>query len=238
MEAPGGILVDVQVRVVDVGVDLPGERCAKHRRQAEVGAADAPFVVERCLVRRDDAAAAANEVGELAALRLRQGSDVRQDECPVTANVRSVEQLVVHHVERDARLDQRMVEAQRVILDPGLRAVATVAGRGLLRVHHRHARQRLLVAEIPLVAPVPDVDVLDGFHPACVHDLAVELGEPWPEIVGDAVDGPQPYLFAVLHRVLPAVGLLDAHAEDAADGLAAHAWPCTPCRSSRSTRAA
>ena len=64
-----------------------------------------------------------------------------------------------------------------------------------------------------------------SFHrlqPALVVQHAGELGEPRPQPVGDAVGHPEADLRLALHAVLPAIRLLDADAEDADDGLAAH----------------
>ena len=89
--------------------------------QAEVPSLHAPFVVEARLVGGDEAAAPLDKRAELRALRVRQRGDVRQDERLERAEVRGVEQPVVHHLERDARLDQRLIPAQRVVLDLRLR---------------------------------------------------------------------------------------------------------------------
>ena len=69
---------------------------------------------------------------------------------------------------------------------------------------------------------MPLVDLLNHRHPARVDHLAVELREPWPQVVRDAVRDPEADLVIALDGVLPAVLVLEAHAEDADDGLAAH----------------
>src|SRR5262245_50044733 len=68
---------------------------------------------------------------------------------------------------------------------------------------------------------MPCIQVLDDLEPAMIDDLAVKLGEPRPQVMGDAVGNPQPYLVTTLYRVFPPVRLFDTHAEDPADGLAA-----------------
>ena len=78
------------------------------------------------------------------------------------------------------------------------------------------------MAQVVLVAVMPAVQVFDDRQPAAVVERAGELGEPRADAVGDAVERPEADFGAVLHRVLPAVRLFDAHAEDAADGLVAH----------------
>src|SRR5262249_37221460 len=76
-----------------------------------------------------------------------------------------------------------------------------------------------LVAQIALDAVMPRVDALDGRHPPRVVDRARKLREPGPHAVGRAFRDPQPQLRLALHRVLPAVRVLDADAEDPADRL-------------------
>ena len=114
--------------------------------------------------------------------------------------------------------------ARRAAVEPG----------GLLRVDQADAGQRRLVAQVPL-----DAADASGRGPRrrlsqrAVVERAGELGEPGPQAVGDPVGDPDADLRLALHRVLPAVRLLDAHAEDADDGLAAHRRRGTPCRSCR-----
>ena len=64
-------------------------------------------------------AAACNERAELVALRVAEYGDVGQDEGLVSGKLFHAEQPVMHHLERYARLDQRLVQAQRVVLDFG-----------------------------------------------------------------------------------------------------------------------
>ena len=168
-------------------------------------------------------AAALHELAELPALRVGQGGDVRQDERLEPVQVVGVEQPVVDHLEGDARLDQRLIPAQRVVLDllPGLRAA--VKPGGLLRIDQPDPRQRTLVAQVFLARG----DASGRCPPPTPSQRAVvqhagELGEPGPQAVGDAVGDPEADLRLALHRVLPAVRLLHAHAEDADDRLAAH----------------
>ncbi len=68
---------------------------------------------------------------------------------------------------------------------------------------------------------MPVVDVFHRLEPAPVVERAAELGEPRAQAVGDAVGHPDANLLRALHRILPAVGLLHSHAENAPDGLAA-----------------
>ena len=131
----------------------------------------------------------------------------------------------MHHLERDARLDQRLVHTQRVVLHLLARVGAAVEGGGLLRIDQRHPRQRRLVPQVALVAPVPVVDVLDHRQPALVVQVARELGEPRAQPVGDPVGDPDADLRRGLDRILPAIRLLDPHTEDPHDGLAAQRRP-------------
>ena len=131
-----------------------------------------------------------------------------------------------------ARLDERLVPALDVVVDPVVHEP-----RGLLGVDHAHPRQRAFVAQVGFPAGQPAVDRLDRFQPALVVEHAAELGEPRAHAVGDEVCDPEPDFGGVLHRVLPAVRLLDANAEEAGDGLSRPARRGIPWRSSRSPTA-
>ena len=76
-----------------------------------------------------------------------------------------VEQPVVHHLERNARFDQRLVPTERVVFELGLRPVAAVKPRRLLRIDHRHAGERSLMAQIALVLSGPNVEILHSLQP-------------------------------------------------------------------------
>ncbi len=52
----------------------------------------------------------------------------------LNGEVLGIEQSVVHHLEGDARLDQRLVPAERMVLDFLRGARAAVELRGLLRI--------------------------------------------------------------------------------------------------------
>ena len=220
--AGAGVGLEPQVGVPHRPLGAAPERDAEQVGQAEVRPPLAPLVVERRLVGRHEPAAPLDERAELPALLVRQGGDVRQDERLEPGQVGRVEEPVVDHLERDPGLDQRLVPAQRVVLDLLLRPRAAVEPGGLLRVDQAHPGERLLVPQVPLGAVVPAVEVLDDAEPAAVAEHAGELGEPGPQAVGDPVGEPDADLRLALHRVLPAVRLLDAHAEDAPDRLAAH----------------
>ncbi len=129
------------------------------------------------------------------------------------------------HLEGDAGLDERLVPAERRILDPLPDAVPATEPRGLLGVDEPHPGERALVAQVPLGAVAPGEDLLDGKEPARIVQGARELREPGPHAVRQEVRGPEADLVRALHGVLPAVGLLHADAEEADDGLAAEGGP-------------
>ena len=122
--------------------------------------------------------------------RVGERGDVGQDQGLEAARDVGVEQAVVDHLEGDAGLDERLVPAERRVLDPLADAVAAVEPRGLLRVDEPHPGQRALVAQVPLGSVAPGEDLLDGTEPARVVQHARELREPGPHAVGDA--GPRP----------------------------------------------
>ena len=177
---------------------------------------------KRRLICRHDAAAPRHEIANLPALRVRKRRDVRQDQNLIMRRVLRIQQPVMDHLKRNPRLDQRLIVAQRVVLHLRPRLRAAIELRRLLRINHRHARQRRLVAQIPFVAEMPPVQILHHRQPALVMQRARELREPRPRSLRDPVDRPQPHLRPALHRVLPAIRLLHPHAEDPADRLPPH----------------
>ena len=80
---------------------------------------------------------------------------------------------------------------------------------------------------------MPAVEVLDDAEPAPIAERAGELGEPGPQAVGDPVGDPDADLRLALDRVLPAVRLLHAHAEDARRPACGPSWRGIPWRSCR-----
>src|SRR4030042_529814 len=98
-----------QIGVLHAFFCFAGEIHAKEPGESEVLPPCAPLVVQAGLVCSDQAAAAANELPELVALRVREGDEVRQDEGLELINVRRVEHAVVNHFEGDTRLDERLV---------------------------------------------------------------------------------------------------------------------------------
>ena len=90
----------------------------------------------------DEAAAALDELPELIALLIGERGDVRQDQRFELREMRCVEQPVMHHLKRNARFDQRLIPAQRVVLDVAFarsrRTTPSVANKP------GHARERAL----------------------------------------------------------------------------------------------
>ena len=212
-----GVVLDAQVGVLHAGLDLPGEVHPEQTCQAEIPAADPTLIAQAGLVRRHQRAAARDEPLQLAALRVGEGDHVRENQ---RLERGLVEQPVVHHLERDPRFDERLVPPLDVILDSAINGPG-----GLLRVHEADARQGTIVAQVALPARQAAVEVLDRLQPALVVQRSAELREPRPHPVGDQVGHPQPDLRRVLHRVLPAVRLLDADAEEADDRFGAERRP-------------
>src|SRR5439155_15020180 len=116
--------------------------------QAKILSLHAPFVVEAGFVSRDKTSAVFYESAELIGLGMRECGDIRQDERLERAQMRGVEQTVVHHLEWDACLDERLIPAEGVVLDFGPGAVAAIEPRGLLRIDERDAGEREFGAQI------------------------------------------------------------------------------------------
>ncbi len=137
-----GIFFQAQVRIEHVFLELARIGRAEKRGEAEVLAPHAPLVVERCLVGGDQAAAALDKCAQAGALLVGQRGDVGQDQRAERRKMLGVEAAVVHHLKRNARFNQRLVEAQRGLLDLFARLFSAVEQRALLRVDQAHARQR------------------------------------------------------------------------------------------------
>src|SRR5579885_2057785 len=66
---------------------------------------------------------------------------------------------------------------------------------------------------------MPVIEFLDNRKPPAVNRLRVELREPRPQTVRDAIYNPKPDFLSVLHGILPAVLVFDSDAKDAHDRL-------------------
>ena len=150
-------------------------------------------------------------------MSLRKRGDIRQDERSELAQVGRVHQPIVDHLEGDARFNERLIPAQRVVLDLGAAKPCRLLG-----IDQADPRERVFVAQVFLPLGVAAVEVFDWFEPALVVQHTGELGEPWTQVVGHPLGNPQPYLRFALDAILPAIRLFHADAEDADDGFAAH----------------
>ena len=128
----------------------------------------------------------------------------------------------MHHFKGNARLNQRLIETQSRLLDFFAGLLSAVVQSALLRVDQAYARQRAEVPEVFFVGIVPGKDLFDDGQPAAVDGLGVEFDEPRAQPLRDAVGNPKANLVAVLHRVFPAMLVVDADVEHARDGFAAH----------------
>ena len=170
----------------------------------------------------DEVASAFDEGAELVALRVAESGDVGQDEGLVWGEMGGVEKAVVHHLEGDARFDEGLIPAEGVVFDFCGVLIATVVPGGLLRVDQGDPGQRLLVGEVGLVLFGPEIDLFDAVEPALVVERGGEFAEPGTHAVGDGVEHPDANFGVAVDAVLPAVGLFEADAEEADDGLVAH----------------
>jgi hypothetical protein len=101
-------------------------------------------------------------------------------------------------------------------------ADARVVGVRLFRIEQGHARERSGISQIGLVPVVPVVNALDDGEPASIVEDAGELGDPRPHPVGRGFGDPELHFGFALHRVLPAIRLLDADTEDPRDRPLSH----------------
>src|SRR5690349_12108491 len=69
---------------------------------------------------------------------------------------------------------------------------------------------------------MPLIQAFDGGEPSPVVQHARKFRDPRAHAVCRALGYPEPNLRLALDRVLPAIALFDAHAEDAADGTSSH----------------
>src|SRR5437773_4016527 len=216
------VVFETEVGVVHRTFDTAFEAHAEEIGQSKILSLHAPFVVEARFVSDNQASPVFHESAELIALGVGKGGDIRQDESPERAEMRVVEQTVMHHLEWDARLDERLIPAEGVVLDFGPGAVAAIEPCGLLRIDERDAGERGFVAQVFFPAGVAAVDVLDHAQPTRVVEHAAEFGEPGTQAVGRAVGDPDSNFSLALHGVFPAIRFFDSDAEDADDGFAAH----------------
>ena len=158
----GRLVLEAQVGVADRPRPAARERDAEELREAEVAPLGAPLVAERGLGRGHEAAAPPHEVGELRRTGGRRAPRRWAGRGSGAARGASSSSWpVVDHLERDAGLDERLVPAERRVLDPLPDALAAAGPRGLLGVDEPHAGERPLVAQVALGAVAPGEDLLD-----------------------------------------------------------------------------
>ena len=98
---------------------------------------------------------------------------------------------VVHQLEGDAGLDERVVPAERRVLDP-LAARSPPWNRAVCSEYTSATRASgRSLRRYRSCSVAPGEDVLDGSEPARVVQRARELGEPGPHAVGDALRDPE-----------------------------------------------
>src|SRR5262249_44053436 len=134
--AGGRVALQAQIRILHWTFDAAFECNAEQIRQAEVLSLYTPFVVETGLVGADEAPAATDELAELPTLPVRKCGDIRQDERLEPSEMRVVEQPVMHHLKWDARFNERLIPAERVVFD-----LCAVKPCGLLGIDQADASQ-------------------------------------------------------------------------------------------------
>src|SRR5271154_3249008 len=132
-----------------------------------------------------------------------------------------IEQAVMHHFEGNPGFDQCLVEAKRWIFDRADRIGSAVKRGGLLRIAHAYAGQGFFVSKIILVRVVPLVDFFYHWEPALVVRLGVEFCEGRTKILSHAICNPKADFVSGLDRILPAILVFQADAENTRNGLAA-----------------
>ena len=136
-------------------------------------------------MRRNHAAAAFDKLPNLRALRVRERDDVRENERFKLIHVRGIQKSFMHQLERNSRLDQRLIPAVQMVFSP-----IADKPRRLLRINNAHARERALVAKIFFPAGVPDKNFLNRFQPALVTQHRAEFDEPRAHSVRDQIGRP------------------------------------------------
>ena len=133
----------------------------------------------------DDAAAALHELAQLMALFVRQRRDARQDQRSKRREMRLIEQTIVHHLERHAGFDQRLIPAVDVVLD-----FAGTKPSGLLRIDQPNARERRFIAQILFPTRESLINLFNRFEPALVMQQAAEFREPRAQAIRHAFRDP------------------------------------------------
>src|ERR1019366_3320558 len=117
--------------------------------------------------------------------------DIGENQSAKLGDMLPVKQSIVHHLEWDARLDERLVKAERRIVDEGFGFLSAIERRRLLRVDHTDAHEVFLIMKISLVGIVPLVDLLDDRQPSMIDDFGIELGKPGAKTLRHAAGDPE-----------------------------------------------
>ena len=97
------------------------------------------------------------------ALLIGKTGDTRQDQQAVRAQVLGVEQLIVHHLKRNARLDEGLVNAVDGVVYPPVGIGRGVMPGSLLTVDEADTSEVAGVTQVGFIGVVPAIDVLDWF---------------------------------------------------------------------------
>ena len=115
-----------------------------------------------------------------------------------------------------------MVHAEHVIFVAVSLGDTRMIRGGLFGMQQRNPGERPLVAQVAFVREVPLIDALHHRQPPAVVQHAGKFRHPRTHAVGRALGHPDPNFRLALHRILPAIGLFEANAEDSADRAATH----------------
>ncbi len=166
------LVLQPDIRIEHRPLRFSGPVHAEQIRQRKILPLCAQLVVETRLVGRNHAAAFCHKLAKLFALRIAQRRDIGQDQRLERLQMHLVHQPVVHHLKGNARLRQRLAPAQRVVFHFLARLPAAVIPRRLLRVHNRHAGNRLPRHQILAVLLRPLIDVFHPRQPALIVQRA------------------------------------------------------------------
>ena len=118
MELAGNrIFFQRQIGVEHGALHFAGEGGAEERSQSEVRAAHAPLVVKGSFVGRYDVAAVVDKLANLLTLQIRKRCDIGKDQGAKRSICSRIEQSIMHHLEGNPRFDQRLVKAERRVVD-------------------------------------------------------------------------------------------------------------------------
>ena len=108
-DAREGVALNGKIRVLHWPFDAARVGRAKEIRQTKILPLHTHFVIQRSLIRGDNAAPALYKFTQLLALRIGKRGNVGKNQRLERARVFLVEQAIMHHFKGNARLDQRMI---------------------------------------------------------------------------------------------------------------------------------